>query len=551
MSLPKEPRQLMINLMYLVLTALLAMNVSSEILNAFKTIGKSIDNSNKTADARNKGVTEMFDKYQEDPKAQADKKQKVKEALELAKQVNAKTDALVAQIESYKQMIIAESGGLDDKGEIKRIDDLDAGTRVMIEQGNGAKLLKSLKDYKNEVSGLVPIDNSKMIASGTNKEVFDQLPLNFDTDKTDDNPSGDWSFGNFHMSPTIANKTLLDKYISDVRACQSVALDNIWSLATGEVKNRPQVITAPKTFNDYAIIVSADNSYMLPGEKYHARIMMGTYNKSLKNLSFNVNGRTISPVNGIADFSEVASAVGQKNVNVTATFTDSVVDAQGNKSVETRTVKIEKPQQYFVGEAQASISLDKMNVFYIGVDNPITISASGVPAGSIVVTPEGCTLTKDATGVNQYQVRATTQGKAYISLSAKLSDGTVKNFGKKEYRVKRIPDPRAQFAGKYGGAGGANELKSQLALFAKLEGFDFDAKFNVVSYDLFYQPKRGEPKEASSNTMYTNGPNADADVRAIMDKLKPGDKLFFDNIRAKGPDGTTRSIGTLMYNINS
>jgi len=90
MSLPKEPRQLMINLMYLVLTALLAMNVSSEILNAFKTIGKSIENSNKSTIDRNAAVTGAFTKYIEDPKTLETKKAKVQAALLLANIVNQK-----------------------------------------------------------------------------------------------------------------------------------------------------------------------------------------------------------------------------------------------------------------------------------------------------------------------------------------------------------------------------------------------------------------------------------------------------------------------------
>ena len=99
MSLPKEPRQLMINLMYLVLTALLAMNVSSEILNAFKTIGKSIENSNKSTIDRNAAVTGAFSKYINDPKTLETKKVKVQAALLLANTVNQKTKDLIAQIE--------------------------------------------------------------------------------------------------------------------------------------------------------------------------------------------------------------------------------------------------------------------------------------------------------------------------------------------------------------------------------------------------------------------------------------------------------------------
>ncbi|MBK8684581.1 MAG: hypothetical protein IPN26_06100 [Bacteroidetes bacterium] len=116
MALPKEPRQLMINLMYLVLTALLAMNVSSEILNAFKTIGKSIANSNKAVEERNKLVTDHFQEYINDEDAKPEKREKVKQALLLANQVNEKTEAIVSELKKYKQLIIEASGGWMNKG---------------------------------------------------------------------------------------------------------------------------------------------------------------------------------------------------------------------------------------------------------------------------------------------------------------------------------------------------------------------------------------------------------------------------------------------------
>ncbi len=553
MSLPKEPRQLMINLMYLVLTALLAMNVSSEILNAFKTIGKSISNSNKSVTSRNEAFTTSFQDFINDPKASPEKKKKVSDALLLAEEVNNKTKAVVSQIDAYKEMIIQASGGRDDKGEIKRIDDLDGGTRVMIEEGNGAKLLSMLKTYKEDVAGLVPLLESKEMkaaGNGNNPDIFKNLPLDFTVSANEENPTNDWAYYNFHMSPTIANVTLLDKYISDVRASQAMALDEIWSRATGEKKEKTFV--APKVFNDYAIIVAADNNYVLPGEKFHAKIMMGTYNKNLKNLSFTVNGQNVNVVDGMADFSAIApNAIGPKDISVTARFMDTVTNENGEKTLKPMTITLPKPVQYFVGESQASISLDKMNVFYMGVDNPITLSVSGIQAGNISPVSENCTLTKDPSGVNKYIVRPTKAGvKAKISLVGKLPDGSSKTFGPFEYRVKNIPDPYPVIAGKRGGTACANEMRVQAAVFAKLDAFDFDVKFEVVSFDIFYTPKRGESMEGSGKGFYLSGPSADPSVKAIMDALKPGGKLYFDNIRVKMPDGRIRNVGSLVYVIN-
>jgi gliding motility-associated protein GldM len=558
MALPKEPRQLMINLMYLVLTALLAMNVSSEILNAFKTIGKSISRSNAAQDARNQATTGAFEEFLKDPKANAEKKAKVTAAKVLADQVNEKTAALIAQLEGYKVEIVKASGGYDEKGQIMKIDDLDGGTHVMIEQGKGNKMLQSMKQFKEDVAGLVPLAWDKMEAAGNgnNPDVFNNLPLSFEVEKNEEN-KGDWAYYNFHMSPTIANVTLIDKFISDIRGSQAAALDEIWAKATGEPLDKPETKTqinkyihqVPRPFNDYAIIVAADNNYVLPGERFHAKIMMGTYNKALKNLSITVNGQNypVGP-DGAVDYSVIASdVVGPRELNVTARFNDTV---PGTKTIKPITVTLPKPVQYFVGEAQATISLDKMNVFYVGVDNPITMSASGIQAGKLTYSAENCDITKDA-GLNKYIVRPIKAGtQAKITMYGELPDGSKKTFGPYIYRVKNIPDPYPIVAGSRGGALCAAQVRVQQAIFAKLDAFDFQVAFNVVSFEISFQPKRGEGIEGSGKNFYLTGPNADPSVKAVMDAIKLGGKLYFDNIRVKMPDGRIRNIGSLMYNIN-
>lgn len=545
MSLPKEPRQLMINLMYLVLTALLAMNVSSEILNAFKIMDKSLIRSNKTAEERNKGVTDLFGKYAEDPKVSADKKKRVEDAFKLADDVNKKTSAMIAELENYKKLIVDASGGYDNTGELKQMEFLDGGTRVMIEEGNGPKLLNSLKKFKEDLAGLVPIDDKTMVASGKNEEMFKQMPLDFSTEKSENNPDGDWTYGNFHMSPTIANVALLNKYINDVRSCQSVALDNIWALATGEKNN--QLRMTPKIMTDYAIIVSADNSYLLPGEKYHARVAMGTYNKKLKNLSFQIDGSTYYPnEEGVVEFTQTPSANGPKTFNVTAVFNDTVLNLDGTKTLKQVKTVLPKPIQYFVGEATASISLDKMNVFYIGVDNPISLSASGIPADKVVAVGEGCTL-KSAGATGKYIVTAEKAGMAYITLSGTKADGSPITFGKYPYRVKYLPDPVCYFANKRSGKIGVGEAQAQIGLVARLEGSDFDAKFNVVSFDIYHHPRRGEDQQESSTSMYTGSDKAAANIKGVVNKLDVGSKLYFDNVKAVGPDKKVRNLGSMVF----
>ena len=242
----------------------------------------------------------------------------------------------------------------------------------------------------------------------------------------------------------------------------------------------------------------------------------------------------------------MAAGKGEQTINVSASYTDP--NDNVNKSIPS------KPFKYYVGEAQATISLDKMNVFYIGVDNPITFSASGIPAGNLNYTAENCTLTK-ADGVNKYLVTVATGTagkKAIIKLAGKLGDGTTKDFGSYEYRIKNIPDPYPQIANKRGGGIAASELRVQEAIFAKLDNFDFEAKFTVVSFDVTYQKKRSTELEIySSGTQYLTGPSALKSIDEVLQKARIGDRIYFENIKAVGPDKRVRSIGSVNFTINN
>jgi len=543
MSIPKEPRQLMINLMYLVLTALLAMNVSNEILNAFKIVDKSINSSSTNISKKNVSTIKNFEEALEDDKIKANpvKYKKVQDFLALAKQAVVIGDQMEKELLAYKQMIITKSGGMDPQNPslLLREDDLDAATNVMIEgDKKGVEMKGKLQKFLTDIAALVPTGDEAMSLVSKNESIEKLLPIDLSSEKTESNPDGDWSYANFHMVPAVGAVTIMDKYINDVKNSQSIVMDFLWAKAFGE--QRSQTIV----FDTYDLMVSSPNTYLLPGEKIQVNAMLGAFNQNSKNLSIRAGGQNLAINKGIASFNTTASGKGEQKIIFSASFVDPNTQ---------KPMSYTKEFKYYVGEAQASISLDKMNVFYIGVPNPITFSASGVPAGNIKYTSENCTLTPTpAAGVNKYEVNVTTPGaKAKITLSATLSDGTTKSFGTYEYRVKRIPDPYPSIANKRGGSIAVNELKAQQAIFAKLDNFDFDAKFVVTSYTVTYLPRRGDPMEAQSSSQYLTGPNANGPVNDILSKLKVGDKIFFENIKAVGPDKQTRSIGSIAFICNN
>ncbi|MEL6356038.1 MAG: GldM family protein, partial [Bacteroidota bacterium] len=185
-----------------------------------------------------------------------------------------------------------------------------------------------------------------------------------------------------------------------------------------------------------------------------------------------------------------------------------------------------------------AVSADKMNVFYIGVDNPISISASGVSSNAVRINKTG-PITISGSGASR-MVRASAPGDATIRVSA---DG--QSLGSFPFRVKRIPDPQARLGSSTGGNMGTGEFKAQRGIRAVLDGFDFDARCNIAGFELVYVPKR-EDAVLSNNP----GPVYNNKSKNLVNRARPGDSFYFNNVRAKCPgDQATRKINTMVFTI--
>jgi hypothetical protein len=198
-----------------------------------------------------------------------------------------------------------------------------------------------------------------------------------------------------------------------------------------------------------------------------------------------------------------------------------------------------------VGSTGASIQLDKMNVFYIGVDNPITVTAAGYSLEDVSVNIPGATITAGAEK-GKFVVRADKPGKVMAAINAKEANG-VKQVGSMEVRVKFIPDPTAEVGGKSGGGLPSNQFKVQRGIVAALKAFDFDARFVVTEFQFSMLPKRGE----LIGPFNVKGPlfESNKQVQDAINRTKPGDKIFLEEIRAKGPDGRSRALTPISLTL--
>jgi gliding motility-associated protein GldM len=511
MSLPKDPRQKMVNIMYLVLTAMLALNVSAEILNAFNIVNDSIVNSNGLITEKN-GLT--YGAFEANMKTDAEKTGPLKAKAE---EVKAMSQEMFVFIDTLKATIIRESGGYDEHGDIKGKSDQDAPTRVMENRKQGPELEKRLTELRNKYLSYF---DAKERAE---KEKSLPLKIMIGERKGGHSPAKKtWTSYHFEMVPTIAAVTLLSKFQNDVKNSEAEVIDDLLK----------QIHANDFTFDKIRPFVSLNSKNLMEGQTLTANIAVGAYSTTV-NPEIVVNGQTITAQEGLGTYTMPVSGIGEKSISGTVRL------KKPNGQLE------EYPftESYSVGASTTSISADKMNVLYIGLQNPISVSAGGVPAEAINATISGGSIVKKATG--EYMVTVSSPGKAVVTVSAMI-DGKVKTLGSKEFRIKYIPDPVLKVGLSKGPSMKAAEFKVQGGLRADLEDFVFDGvKYDVVSYRIGIQPRTGDYVEGDANSAYFP-----SSVMGSIRSMKPGDQVFFDNVRVKGPDGKVRDMSNINFKIN-
>jgi gliding motility-associated protein GldM len=503
MALPKEPRQKMINMMYLVLTALLALNVSAEILNAFKTVNRSIDTANGVLIANNNSIYQSFASKLTKP-----------ESAEKANLWKPKADAvaglsksLYEQIDSLKARIKREAGYVAGIDSIGYESNLDAATRVMDQQGEGPKLEKALAKLKADLLSIDP----EITAEFQNK-----LPIDLSYPKsTTGNTNNSWTTSYFHMTPAIAAITILNKFQNDIKTSENQIV-SFCHAKIGEVEVR---------YDKLDFVGGLSSSYLMPGEKLKVTAALGAMSSGSPS-QITINGRPVAlNENGVAEAEFPVGGSGAAEVVI------------NYKNQDGKPMQIRRSLPYTVGQPSGvAVSADKMNVLYIGVDNPLTITA-GVGAEKVNATFSGGSISR-VSGA-KWVARPKTPGEHNVNVIVEGKATPVR------YRVKYLPDPAAFVANKRGGPIPAGDLKAQGGIIARLLDSDFEAAFRVTSYNVGavggkYQVYQSTPNE---------GNRWSGSAATIINNATPGTSIFFDNIKVVGPDGRTRDLPQMSFNL--
>lgn len=497
MALPKEPRQKMINLMYLVLTALLALNVSSQILNAFKVVDRSLMTSNTNLTASSTTIYNSLQAKMLEPAT----REKATIWNAKAQQAKKLSDEMDAYINTLKTELKKEAGSKMETVDGQLVeeykeDDLEAATRLFgNEEGGkdrGTQFEKKLKDYKEAMLAIDPEIRAKFINS---------FPVDVATLYGPDKKPQTFTTAYFHMTPTVAGITLLSKFQNNVKNAENQVV-TFCHAKVGEVQVK---------FDKTGVLVGQSSNYVMPGQEIQITAGIGAYSSAALP-SISMNGSSVPVIEGKGTYKFQATGAGKHTVPVTVRYKDQ----DNNDKVETQEV------EYTVGTpGGAAVMLDKMNVFYIGVDNPVTI---GSPTGwdKTTVSMSGGTIT----GSNDKRiVRVSALGNASITVTA---DGKSGSF---PFRVKRIPDPIFKI-----GSGKPRvpsvEFKNQSFARAELENFDFDLKYNIVSATVYFSGA-GFPNVL---TAALNGGSL-APLSSVLSRCGPGTVVTFDNVKVSGPDG--------------
>ena len=515
MALPKEPRQLMINLMYLVLTAMLALNVSSEILHAFKTINNSIGRSNESIEDKNGQLYMNLEANEQLP----DSRDRVKPYNDRAKAVKDRADQMVAELEEWKKKVITASGGYTPEKEIKAESDIDASTRILVEEKGGDQIKSKLLDLRQFMISQI---------GETNRANFEkELPLRVENvDRSDSNPGADWKVANFYNMPVMGAVTLFTKMQNDIRTSESAVLEQLFKESQGEVL----------IFDEIIALGVSKTSYALQGQKVEGTIMLAAYNKSVTPQISVSSGRVTSIKDGIASWESTAAGVGLQTV-------------RGSLTIQNKGKTLSKPFDftYMVGSAGAAFQLDAMNVVYAGIPNPASISAAGYSMEDVSLSIPGVEVSQTAKG--KYILNAAAGTKDVTATILVRTPSGSKSVGTFPIRVKRIPNPEAQVAGKTQGTMPASTFRAQIGIVSDLKDFLFDVRSVVTSFR-FSMSRRNSPDIIGPITV--NGPRFtdNAQVAEFVKSAKPGDRIFIEDIRALLPDKTNRATNPVILTLN-
>ena len=563
MSGAKEtPRQKMIGMMYLVYTALLAMNVSKDILDAFDTVNEGVQATNITLSQQlNQKYAAFEEQYGLD-------KEKVGPCWEKAQTLREEANDFINYVEALKWDLVKKVEQKDyatavnegllatpdtmsygrkffniNTSKIKSRDGYNQPTEYMMGNpegpgngGNAYELSERIRRFRGEIIKAVGPENLNQIGLITDsiygpKDYVEQHEIKGDLKKlplegeyygakikyseASDPVQDSWEYHNFHHTVLVADVTLLNKIISEAQSAEMSAVNELMS----------DIHATDFTFDEISAKVFAESGYLLSGQTYKAQAMVTAWKNSQLTARVKLDGGAekvyTSDAQGVIPL-EWNVGVGSHNY----TGVIDMLDPSTNKMEE-----FPFQGSFTVAPPAVSVSATKMNVVYRGIDNPIAVG--GGVGGEISATASNGSLTR--TGNGTYNLRPGDANEVTINVSSAGS-----SLGSMKFRVKDLPKPQALIRNVVNGQVSKSALLAANRVEAEMKDFDFDGvKYDVVGYTFRYKTKAGTTKEAKANS----GAFTD-EIKNAISGSNVGDMFQFTAIQVRGNDGKTKTLET-------
>jgi gliding motility-associated protein GldM len=528
-----SPRQKMIGMMYLILTAMLALNVSKDAVEAFKKVDRSLTTTLANYVIKNNLIYEEFNKAASENPTKAGKYRTT------AMEVKSRSDEIFTFIQDLKKEIIIVAEGPDTPAivgdeiiieEVKRIDDNNVPSQILIganEKGKASTLKALVNEYREFLISTL---------DGKNPSAEEALrkSLNTDDGHEADGQPAKWENVTFQALPLVAVETILSKMQVDVRNAETEVLNHLYS----------QIDAGSFKVNKIVANVVPVSSYVTQGSDYEARVFISaidstqtpvvTIDGSSAPLAVDESGKGIYRVR--------ASSTGRKTWG-------GVISLKNPSGVM---VDYPFESSYYVDVPNVVVSPTAMNVMYKGIQNPIDVSVPGVSPDKVRIKVVNGTYTtqkvKNSRGENfrgNWAVNPTNVGQnvqVVVSVTDAVGKGTT--YPPIEFRVKPVPSPIAQFAGKSTGLIAKNTAAAQTGVYATLPDFEFDLVYKITSFTVLYTDSRGDFEEKSNSSSLTT------EQKNLINRLARGKNLFIKDIKCLAPDGRNLDLSPIILKID-
>ncbi|MDR1343231.1 MAG: gliding motility protein GldM [Prevotellaceae bacterium] len=508
----ETPRQKMIGMMYLVLTAMLALNVSAEVLNAFGLFETGLSQTARVFSEKNDATENVF------RAANAENKERIGPWLTKSLDVREKSKQLIAYIESLKIEMVTLADGVNplavENGKvigerIVNVSTTEPSSNLMVRQQKGLELKNKLREYQAYLLSMLKPEAAALI--NNIEKLLETKNIHSAHGGGVEKP---WEIGTFTDLPVIAAVPLLTKMQVNILTCEADMMSYLLSQAdAGTVK-----------IDNFDPVVQSVSDYVIRGGKFEAQIFLAASDRTLQP-SVVVNGQSLHTIEGKAHYEAQANSVGEQSIK-------GVITLNSKSYPFTYT--------YTVAEPSVVVSPSKMNVLYRGVLNPIDVSAAGIPDSKVRISVSNGVLSREN---QQYMINPGDGVACDVSVVAEIN-GEMRNMGKKIFRVKSVPKPVPEMDGIQGRTATRQQMVSSQGIRAIMpQDFDFDMKFSIKSFVVFAPIDGYVMEETAYSQMFTEK------QKKIMARLQIGQRLSITEIKAVGPDGKTVDLQDLSIKV--